>query len=57
MSRLRSWLCGVFGGHRELLVIEPGHVRLACARCGRETRGWAVDLRPKAAVLLFRKRA
>lgn len=39
-------ICGIFRGHADQLVFEPGRAYLKCGGCGRETAGWDLTFQP-----------
>lgn len=42
---VRRFICGLFG-HDMLLHFDANRVCLQCFRCGEQTRGWVVDVKP-----------
>lgn len=41
-------LCGL-RGHDDVLHFEPARLSLRCLKCGRQTPGWTLDVKPRAA--------
>ena len=45
MSWGRQALCGL-RGHEMVRHFQPGRLSLRCLKCGAETPGWTIDVRP-----------
>ena len=49
LARIRQcvcqFMCGVFG-HERVLHFDANRVCLQCLRCGAETGGWVIDVKP-----------
>ena len=43
IARLRQMICGL-GGHEYSVHSADHRMFLECVRCGRETRGWRIDV-------------
>ena len=50
MTRLRSFLCVLFGGHYRVLYTAPDLMALKCVWCGQRSPGWQITVKPKPAV-------
>jgi hypothetical protein len=40
-----QFMCGVFG-HERVLHSDANRIYLQCLRCGAQTRGWIIDVKP-----------
>lgn len=49
LARIRAFVrrlwCGL-AGHDMVRHFEPGRLALRCLRCGAQTRGWTLDVKP-----------
>ena len=46
IARLRQTMCGL-GGHEYYVRSADNRMFLECVRCGRETRGWRIDVKTR----------